>query len=191
MRDYHVYSWYWKSRKKTHWKDATTHLISKNYEASISQFIHWNDDPFGQDVEHVLMDNILKYGDDPTVNQRDRASTTPELWGSYLTVYWLEWWSVRSRCRACSDGQHANKWWRCNDEPRRSKTIQIRERGRESEERERVSKSPSSCLNLNSYSLIETKSNPKYPLKKLFLLSKNIPCIACPKMTELPIRTSI
>ena len=60
-------------------KDAAAHLISKNYEASISQLIDCNDDPFGQDVDHVLMDNILKYGDDPTVNQRDRASTTLEL----------------------------------------------------------------------------------------------------------------
>ena len=77
-------------------------LNSKNYESSISQVIHWNDNPFGQDVEHVLVDNILKFGDDPTLNQRDRASTTPELWGPYLTVRWLEWRSVLSRCRACS-----------------------------------------------------------------------------------------
>ena len=119
-------------RKPTE-KDAATHLILKNYEASISQFIDWNDDPFGQDVDHVLMDNILKFGDDPTVNQRDRALTTPELWGPYLTVRWLEWWSVRSRCRACSDGQHTQKWWWSNGEPRRSKTIQIRERERERE----------------------------------------------------------
>ena len=61
-------------RKPTE-KDAVTHLNSKNYGASISQLIDCNDDPFGQDVEHVLMDNILKYGDDPMVNQRDQAST--------------------------------------------------------------------------------------------------------------------
>ena len=65
-------------RKPTE-KDAATHLISKNYGASISQLIDCKYDPFGQDVEHVLMDNILNFGDDPTVNQRDRASTTPEL----------------------------------------------------------------------------------------------------------------
>ena len=105
-------------------------LNSKNYEASISQFIYWNDNPFGQDVEHVLVDNILKFGDDPTVNQRDQASTTSELWGSYLTVRWLEWRSVRSRCRACSNGQHTQKWWWSNGKPRRSKTIQMRERER-------------------------------------------------------------
>ena len=56
-------------------KDAATHLNSKNYRASISQLIDCNDDHFGQDVEHVLMDNKLKYGDDPTMNQRDQAST--------------------------------------------------------------------------------------------------------------------
>ena len=44
----------------------------QNYKACISQFVNWNDDPFGQDVEHVLTDNILKTGDDPTVNQRDQ-----------------------------------------------------------------------------------------------------------------------
>ena len=49
----------------------------QNYEASISQLIDWNDDPFGQDLEHDLMDNILKRGDDPTVNKRDLALTTP------------------------------------------------------------------------------------------------------------------
>ena len=65
-------------RKPTE-KDVATHLNSKNYGAIISQLIDCNDDPFGQDVEHVLLDNILKFGDDPTVNQRDRASTTSEL----------------------------------------------------------------------------------------------------------------
>ena len=59
-----------------------TKLISRNYEACISQIIVWNADPFGQDVEHFLMDNILKYGDDPTVNQRDQASTT-----NWITVF--------------------------------------------------------------------------------------------------------
>ena len=48
-------------RKRTE-KDAATHLNSKNYGASISQLIDCND------VEHVLMDTILKYGDDPTMN---------------------------------------------------------------------------------------------------------------------------
>ena len=48
-------------------------FISQNYEAIISQFINWNDDPSGQDVEHVMMGNILKFGDDPTVNQRDQG----------------------------------------------------------------------------------------------------------------------
>ena len=48
-------------------------------------FIDWNVDPFGQDVEHVLMDNILKYGDDPTMNQRDQASTT-----NWIIVFLIE-----------------------------------------------------------------------------------------------------
>ena len=109
MRDYHVYSWYWKSKKKTHWKRCSYSPYLKELRGRISQIIDWNVDPFGQDVEHVLMDNILKYGDNPTVNQRDRASTTPELWGPYLTVPWLEWWSIRSRCRACSNEHHTKK----------------------------------------------------------------------------------
>ena len=44
----------------------------QNYEARISQLIKWNDDPFGQDVDYVLKNNILKNGDDPTVNQGDQ-----------------------------------------------------------------------------------------------------------------------
>ena len=44
----------------------------QNYEARISQFLNWNDDSFSQYVEHVLTNNILKNGDDPTVNQGDQ-----------------------------------------------------------------------------------------------------------------------
>jgi hypothetical protein len=49
----------------------------QNYEAIISQHTDCNDDPFGQDVEQVPKNNILKNGNDPTVNKGDQATTTP------------------------------------------------------------------------------------------------------------------
>ena len=72
-------------RKPTE-KDAATHLNSKNYGASISQLIDCNDDPFDQDVEHVLMDNILKYGDDPMVNFEIKLQQRTESLSFFLSL---------------------------------------------------------------------------------------------------------
>jgi len=47
----------------------------ENYEAHNSQHTDCNDDPFGQDVEQVPTNNILKNGNDPTVNKGDQATT--------------------------------------------------------------------------------------------------------------------
>ena len=47
----------------------------QNYEANISQHPDCNNDPFGQNVEWVPKSNILKNGNDPTVNKGDQAMT--------------------------------------------------------------------------------------------------------------------
>ena len=67
--------------------------------ASISQLLDWNADPFGQDVQQVLTNNILKNEDDPMVNGDDIAPTAHSLSKGVVSLFSLKNSSFPSRLK--------------------------------------------------------------------------------------------